>query len=104
MSRAFDLGLLTTAMTRTLERNGLPFPREWPEGLTEAYATNVMKVSQWNAFLRKTMAINWHMSGFDMRVKGGSYAISDAYYQFPVALLLALADMMASYLDEKIYK
>ncbi len=53
----FDLGLLTTAMTRTLERNGLSFPREWPEGLTEAYATNVMKVSQWNAFLRKTQPL-----------------------------------------------
>ena len=52
----------------------------------------------------EAMAINWHMSGFDMRVKGGSFAISDAYYQFPVAVLLAMADMMASYLDEKIVK
>lgn len=52
----------------------------------------------------EAMAINWHMSGFDMRVKGGSYAISEAYYQFPVAVLLAMADMMASYLDEKIVK
>lgn len=52
----------------------------------------------------EAMAINWHMSGFDMRVKGGSFAISDAYYQFPVAVLLAMADLMASYLDEKIVK
>ena len=52
----------------------------------------------------EAMAINWHMSGFDMRVKGGSYGISDAYYQFPVAVLLAMADMIASYLDEKIIK
>ena len=52
----------------------------------------------------EAMAINWHMSGYDMRVKGGSYAISDAYYQFPVAVLLANADMMASYLDEKVEK
>lgn len=52
----------------------------------------------------EAMAINWHMSGFDMRVKGGSFAISEAYYQFPVAVLLAMADMMASYLDEKIVK
>lgn len=52
----------------------------------------------------EAMAINWHMSGFDMRVKGGSYSISDAYYQFPVAVLLAMADMMASYLDEKVAK
>ena len=52
----------------------------------------------------EAMAINWHMSGYDMRVKGGSYAIADAYYQFPVAVLLANADMMASYLDEKVEK
>ena len=52
----------------------------------------------------EAMAINWHMSGFDMRVKGGSFAISEAYYQFPVAVLLAMADMMASYLDEKVIK
>ena len=52
----------------------------------------------------EALAINWHMSGFDMRVKGGSYAISDAYYQFPVAVLLATADIMAAYLDEKIEK
>ena len=52
----------------------------------------------------EALAINWHMSGFDMRVKGGSYSISDAYYQFPVAVLLAMADMMASYLDEKVVK
>lgn len=52
----------------------------------------------------EAMAINWHMGGFDMRVRGGSYAISDAYHQFPVALLLANADMMSTYLDEKTIK
>ena len=51
----------------------------------------------------EAIAINWHMSGFDMRVKGGSYSISDAYYKYPVAVLLATADIMAAYLDEKIY-
>lgn len=52
----------------------------------------------------EAMAINWHMSGFDMRVKGGSYSIGDAYYKFPIAVLLATADIMAAYLDEKIAK
>lgn len=52
----------------------------------------------------EAIAINWHMGGFDMRVKGGSFAISDAYYKFPVALLLAVADMMATYLDETVKK
>jgi hypothetical protein len=52
----------------------------------------------------EAVAINWHMSGFDVRVKGGSFSLSDAYYKYPVAVLLAMADMMSAYLDEKIYK
>lgn len=50
----FDLGLLATAMARTFERKRFSFAGEWPDGLTDAYATNPMKVSQWKAFLRKT--------------------------------------------------
>lgn len=52
----------------------------------------------------EAMAINWHMGGFDYRVKGGSYALSDVFYSYPVALLLHNADMQASYLDEKVTK
>ena len=49
----------------------------------------------------EAMAINWHMGGFDDRVKGGSYALSEAYGKYKLALLLHVADMMASYLDEE---
>lgn len=52
----------------------------------------------------EAIAINWHMGGFDMRVKGGSFALSDAYYKYPVAVLLAIADFMATYLDERVIK
>jgi len=59
-----------------------------------------------SGFMRLTreeaMAINWHMGGFDDRVQGGSYSSASAYYQFPLALLFHLADMQATYLDEKI--
>lgn len=57
-----------------------------------------------NGFLRLTreeaIAINWHMGSFDDRVKGGSYSISQAYGRFPLAVLMHMADMSASYLDE----
>lgn len=57
-----------------------------------------------NGFIRLTreeaMAINWHMGGFDLRVKGGSYSQGEAYNQFPLCVYLQVADMMASYLDE----
>ena len=57
-----------------------------------------------NGFLRLTreeaMAINWHMGGFDARVRGGSYSLADAFYKYPLCVLLHVADLMATYLDE----
>ena len=49
----------------------------------------------------EAISINWHGGGFDDRVRGGSYAMSEAYYKFPNAMIFHSADMMATYLDEK---
>lgn len=49
----------------------------------------------------EAMAINWHSGGFDDRVKGGSYGMTEAYYRFPNAMIFHVADMMATYLDEE---
>ncbi|MFA6867281.1 MAG: hydrolase [Clostridia bacterium] len=49
----------------------------------------------------EAMAINWHMGGFDARVLGGSYGLSDAFYKYPAALLFHLADVQCTYLDEE---
>lgn len=48
----------------------------------------------------EALAINWHMGGFDDRARGGSPAISAAYNKFPLAVMLNLADMQATYFDE----
>ena len=48
----------------------------------------------------EAMAINWHMGGFDERVKGGSYALSEALAKYELVLLMHIADLQASYLDE----
>ncbi len=57
-----------------------------------------------NGFVRLTreeaLAINWHMGGFDTRVQGGSYDYSLAYNRYPLAVMLHLADMQATFLDE----
>ncbi len=46
-------------------------------------------------------AINWHMGGFDERVKGGaSKSISAAYEMYPLAVFLQAADFISSYIDE----
>ena len=58
-----------------------------------------------SGFMRLTreeaMAIRWHMGGFDEAVKGGSYAMSGAWEQYPLGMLLHCADLQATYLDEE---
>ena len=46
------------------------------------------------------IAISWHMGAFDDRVKGGSRELSQAWERYPLAFLLHLADMEATWLDE----
>lgn len=62
---------------------------------------SVFIVSQ---FIRLTaeeaMAINWHMGGFDDRVRGGSYTASEAYAKYKLAVYAHVADLLATYLDE----
>lgn len=48
----------------------------------------------------EAMVINWHMGGFDQRVLGGSYSLSQAYYMYPLALIFHISDLQATYLDE----
>ena len=49
----------------------------------------------------EAMAIRWHMGGFDDAARGGSFAISQAYDRYPLAVKLHLADLEATYLREK---
>lgn len=58
-----------------------------------------------SGFMRLTrdeaMAINWHMGGFDDRVRGGSFTIGRAFEKYPLAVLAHTADFLATYFDEK---
>ncbi len=49
----------------------------------------------------EAMAIRWHMGGFDDSAKGGSFAISQAYEKYPLAVKLHLSDLESTYLREK---
>lgn len=60
-------------------------------------------ITQW--FLRRLstdelLAIRYHMGGFDAIVKGGDFSMSKAYEMCPLAPMLHLADMEATYLLE----
>ncbi len=49
----------------------------------------------------EAIAIRWHMGGFDESVKGGSFSISNAFDEYPIAVKLHLSDLEATYLVEK---
>lgn len=48
----------------------------------------------------EAIAIRWHMGGFDDAAKAGSFAISEAFGRYPLAVKLHIADLEASYLHE----
>ena len=48
----------------------------------------------------EAIAIRWHMGGFDEAAKGGSFAVSQAYSRYPLAVKLHIADFYASHIIE----
>lgn len=47
------------------------------------------------------LAIRWHMGQYDFYAKGGGYDLNNAYNQCKLAVMLHLADMMATHFDER---
>lgn len=47
------------------------------------------------------IAISWHMGAFDVRAKGRSEELSQVWEKYPLAFLLHIADMEATWLDER---
>lgn len=73
---------------------------QFPYGHGEKSVWMIQRFMRLN--VEESIAIRWHMGGFDEAVKGGSYALSKAYEDYPSALLLHIADMKATYmLDSK---
>lgn len=51
---SFDSGVLRSALTATFERRGTALPQGVPLALTDAFAQDPSKQTQWKAFLRKS--------------------------------------------------
>ena len=58
-----------------------------------------------SGFMRLTreeaMAIRWHMGFSDNDFKAGGFSVGNAFEKFPMALLTHMADLQATYLDER---
>lgn len=48
----------------------------------------------------EAMAIRWHTGFSDNDFQGGGYSVGNAFDKFPLAALLHIADLQATYLDE----
>lgn len=49
----------------------------------------------------EAMAIRWHMGFSDNDFKAGGYTVGNAFAKHPLALLTHIADLQATYMDEK---
>lgn len=47
------------------------------------------------------LAIRWHMGQYDFYARGGGYGLDNAFHQCKLAVMLHLADMMATHFDER---
>lgn len=87
---------------RQVEREGkqeYEITRNFPAGHGEKSVILILQ------FMRLTqeeiLAIRWHMGQYDFYAKGGGYDLDNAFRQCKLAVMLHLADMMATHFDER---
>lgn len=82
-----------------VEKQVYVFEDELPLGHGEKslyLASKFIKLSD-----EEAAAIRWHMGAFDNAFRGGDRGLNAAYEKYPLAVMLHLADMRATYLVER---
>lgn len=82
-----------------VEKQVYVFDDEFPLGHGEKslyLASKFIKLSD-----EEAAAIRWHMGAFDNAFRGGDRGLNAAYEKYPLAVMLHLADMRATYLVER---
>lgn len=72
--------------------------RNFPVGHGEKSVILIMRFMQLTD--EEVLAIRWHMGQYDFCAKGGSYDLDNAFHQCKLAVMLHIADMMATHFDE----
>lgn len=72
--------------------------RNFPAGHGEKSVILIMRFMQLTD--EEVLAIRWHMGQYDFYAKGGGYDLDNAFHQCKLAVMLHLADMMATHFDE----
>ena len=87
---------------RQVEREGkqeYEITRNFPAGHGEK---SVILILQFMHLTKEEiLAIRWHMGQYDFYAKGGGYDLDNAFRQCKLAVMLHLADMMATHFDER---
>lgn len=73
--------------------------RNFPAGHGEKSVILILQFM--NLTQEEILAIRWHMGRYDFYARGGGYDLDNAFHQSKLAVMLHLADMMATHFDEK---
>lgn len=72
--------------------------RNFPAGHGEKSVIMIMRFMHLTD--EEVLAIRWHMGQYDFNAMGGGYDLNNAFSQCKLAVMLHLADMMATHFDE----
>lgn len=88
------------------DENGKPqqvqrytYTNNFPVGHGEKSVILIMRFMELTE--EEMLAIRWHMGPYDFYAKGGGYDLDNAFKQCKLAVMLHLADMMATHFDER---
>lgn len=73
--------------------------RNFPVGHGEKSVILILQFM--NLTQEEILAIRWHMGQYDFYARGGGYDVDNAFRQSKLAVMLHLADMMATHFDER---
>lgn len=73
--------------------------RNFPVGHGEKSVILILRFM--NLTMEEILAIRWHMGQYDFYARGGGDDLDNAFRQCKLAVMLHLADMMATHLDER---
>lgn len=74
-------------------------PKSFPAGHGEKSVILILQFM--NLTQEEILAIRWHMGQYDFYARGGGYDLDNAFRQCKLAVMLHLADMMATHFDER---
>lgn len=81
------------------DKGGYTYTNNFPVGHSEKSIFRILQYMQLTD--EEIMALRWHMGKYDYAAQGGGYDLNNAFRQSKLAVMLHIADMEATHLDER---